>query len=196
VAVRCDVESGNAEFGLRVCVSIMDDRDGVSNWTATVEAMRVKGSPTGEDPALYFQVTDDAAAADLQARLRSGTRLSLGPMAESAARAPDYPSRWREFRLRFWALMAVWIGGFVLLAALLPIEGWAMLLPLLWMVGSLALCWSYMHWACPRCCKPFVHKHPLYFDPWFPRRCVHCGLRIGASGGEAGEPSAAPDGEP
>ena len=89
--------------------------------------------------------------------------------------APHLTSAWDDYRNRRRWFFGVWIGGFLLLGALIKLFGNVIfVLAPVWMLAFVVVAWRLSAFRCPRCGR-------LFFSTWiqgdlFAQRCLHCGL--------------------
>lgn len=113
----------------------------------------------------------------------------------------NHAEAWKAKRRRGQVFVLWWLGGpfgvglgFVLIAGLLgqllsPPQRKSLeevtfhVLGLVWLVGTAIAGFQYVHWPCPRCGKPFLEKW-TFANP-LTSRCLHCGLKQGATEEEA-----------
>lgn len=101
----------------------------------------------------------------------------------------DYSEAWRERRKRIWLALLGPVVGLLAVFALSELfyvvraPPWiTSVLITLWFIASVALGFRAGLWRCPRCGRVFTASR-LLSNP-LTRKCLHCGLRIGASGSE------------
>ena len=94
----------------------------------------------------------------------------------------DYQQAWKRYRLlgRIWIALFILYVPVVVGTAILSAHRWRTLVPaivvaVLWMVGTLFLGARITMWRCPKCGQPYSGTL-LRSKGIFARHCVHCGL--------------------
>jgi hypothetical protein len=117
----------------------------------------------------------------------------LRPSASSASGYDNYREEWSSFyaeRRRFLIRLLWFAGGLAVSAVLLvaalgdhypplvlriAIAGSFGLLLTAFVAHWFSFVWEMATWSCPRCARRFFFS-AFAFDPFFTRRCRHCGL--------------------
>lgn len=103
-----------------------------------------------------------------------------------------YEGQWKErarrkavFNLALWG---GWLGTGALVILLELGFAWLIALGILWISLTTLAGYRFFDWPCPRCGKPFLMDLPSRSNP-AAKRCLHCGLPLGAGR----DPSEAPE---
>jgi len=95
---------------------------------------------------------------------------------------PDYSGQWKELRSRMGIFLAVWLGGFVVMVALLmALGGAALWLFPVWLAAFFVAGSRWSLFRCPQCGEHFFKPHEWAVNQ-LAGQCYHCGLRKWANG--------------